>query len=85
MGVIRLSVYLDDPVLREKVKIAAARRGVSISTYVLQALRDRLAWDEVLLEEINPQEAAKALDVIRTQVGPVGVPVRTLVEEGRYR
>lgn len=85
MGVIRLSVYLDDPVLREKVKIAAARRGVSISTYVLQALRDRLAWDEVLLEEITPQEAAKALDVIRTQVGPVGVPVRTLVEEGRYR
>lgn len=85
MNVIKLSVYLDDPTLREKVKNAAARHGVSISTYVLQALRDRLARDEVLLEEINPQEAAKSLDALRTQIGPIGIPVHILVEEGRYR
>lgn len=85
MGVIKLSVYLDDPSLREKVKIAAARRGISISTYVLEALRERLARDEMLREEVIPQEAAKALDALRTQIGPIGVPVRLLVEEGRYR
>ncbi|MCX7856154.1 MAG: hypothetical protein N2556_09350 [Anaerolineae bacterium] len=85
MNVTKISVYLNDPVLREKVKSAATRRGVSISTYVLQALRDRLAWDEMLLEEISPQEAAKALDALRTQIGPIGIPVRMLVEEGRYR
>ncbi len=83
MGVIKLSVYLDDPFIREKARIAAARRGISISTYVLQALRDRLVREGLLPEETNPQEAARALDALRTHIGPIGIPVCALIEEGR--
>jgi hypothetical protein len=85
MGISRLSVYLDDPSLRERVKIAAARRGVSISAYVLQALRDRLSREGLLHDERTAQEAARILDALRAQVGPVGIPVRDLIDEGRYR
>lgn len=81
MRVVKVGVDLNAPALWEKVKIAAARLGISISTCRLQALRDRLAWDGMLLEEMSPQEAAKAPDVIRTQGGPVGVPVRVLVKK----
>ncbi len=85
MGINRLSVYLDDPSLRETVKMAAARRGVSISAYVLQALRDRLSREGLLHDERTAQEAARILDALRAQVGPIGIPVRDLIDEGRYR
>ena len=85
MGINRLSVYLDDPSLRETVKIAAARQGVSISAYVLQALRDRLSKEGLLHDEWTAQEAARILDTLRTQTGPIGIPVRDLIDEGRYR
>jgi hypothetical protein len=85
MGISRLSVYLDDPSLRETVKIAAARRGVSISAYVLQALRDQLSREGLLHDERTAQEAARVLDALRAQVGPIGIPVRDLIDEGRYR
>ena len=75
MGISRLSVYLDDPSLRETVKMAAARRGVSISAYVLQALRDRLSSEGLLYDEKTAQEAARILDALRAQVGPMGIPV----------
>ncbi len=81
MGVIKLSVYLDDPSFREKVKLAAARHGVSVSAYVLQAIRDRLAHED-FLEEMSPQEAARALDALRAQIGPIGVSVRAFIEDG---
>jgi hypothetical protein len=85
MGISRLSVYLDDPSLRETVKIAAARRGVSISAYVLQALRDQLSREGLLHDERTAQEVARVLDALRAQVGPIGIPVRDLIDEGRYR
>lgn len=81
----RLNIYLDDPGLHEKVKIAAARRGVSMSAYALLALRQLLAQDGLLSTEEGPQEAARRLDELRRRVGPLGVPVQTLVEEGRRR
>ncbi|WP_027719037.1 hypothetical protein [Desulfovirgula thermocuniculi] len=85
MKTARLNIYLDDPVLREKVKIAAARRGVSVSAYALMALRRQLAEDGLLPTAENPQEAARALDAIRERIGPIGVPIRLLIEEGRHR
>ena len=81
MGINRLSVYLDDPSLRETVRIAAARRGVSISAYGLQALRDRLSREGLLHDERTAQEAARTLDALRTQMGPIGIPVCNLASE----
>ncbi|ACX51411.1 hypothetical protein Adeg_0242 [Ammonifex degensii KC4] len=85
MKTVRLNIYLDDPILREKVKIAAARRGVTVSAYALMALRRQLAEDGLLPAAENPQEAARALDDLRKRTGPIGVPVRLLIEEGRNR
>ena len=37
----RLNIYLDGPELRQAVKIAAAKEGVTLSAYCLKALRSR--------------------------------------------
>lgn len=79
----RLNIYLDDPALREKVKVAAARRRLSISAYVLRALRRQLAEDGLLPAEEGPEEAAQELDKLRQRIGPIGIPVAELVQEGR--
>ena len=79
----RLNIYLDDPMLREKVRIAAARRGMAISAYALLALRRQLAADGLLPAAESPEEAARHLDALRERVGPIGIPVAELVREGR--
>ncbi len=81
----RLNIYLDDPTLHEKVKIAAARRGMSLSAYALLALRRQLAADGLLPKAEGPEEAARALDALRTRIGPIGIPVAELIREGRRR
>lgn len=81
----RLNIYLDDPTLHEKVKIAAARRRMSISAYALLALRRQLAEDGLLPAIESPEEAARALDALRERIGPIGIPVAELVREGRRR
>jgi len=84
----RLNIYLNPPGLQEQIKIAAARRRVSLSTYCLEAIRQRLAEDGLL--PLSPDEqrskaraASEALDRIRASIGRVGVPVADLVAEGR--
>jgi len=87
-GYPRLNIYLDEPELREKIKIAAAREGVNLSSYCLQAVRRRLAEEGYLpasgVSE-GPRAAAQALDRLRRKVGPIGIKARDLVAEGRRR
>lgn len=82
----RVNIYLGEPGLREAIRVAAACQGMTISAYCLAAIRRRLA-DEGLLpaSEADRLAAATALDRLRRQIGPVGVPVRQLVAEGRRR
>lgn len=85
---VRLNIYLDRAELREAVKIAAARRGVTVSAYCSEAIRSRLLEEGFLPppeREESRQRAASALDTLRAKIGPVGVPVNDLVEQGRYR
>jgi hypothetical protein len=81
----RINIYLDDPTLREQIKIAAAHNGVTISAYCVDAIRQRLLDDGMLPTEANTdmQTAAQALDRLRHRIGPIGVPVRDLIAEGR--
>jgi hypothetical protein len=89
----RLNIYLDDPALRAQIKIAAARRGVTLSAYCVEAIRQRLTEDGLLPADEaaapqhpqSPQAAARALDDLRRRIGPVGVPVHELIAEGRRR
>jgi len=94
----RLNIYLDDPDLRTRIRIAAASGNVSLSAYCLTAIRQRLVEDGFLSEHelIKPSmrdttqaesraAAARALEELRRQAGPIGVPVRDLIAEGRRR
>ncbi len=84
----RLNIYLDNQRLHEIIRIAAVQRGITLSTYCLEAIRARLQEDGLLPAsevEANRQTAATALDRLRQKVGPIGVPVSDLVAEGRVR
>jgi len=85
----RLNIYLDDAELRTELKIAAARAGVSLSAYCLEAIRARLAGDEsgatAQKAPTSPMAAARAFDRLRRRIGPIGIPVSELVREGRRR
>ncbi len=48
-------------------------------------LRRQLAADGLLPAAESPEAAARALDELRTRVGPIGIPVAELIEEGRRR
>ncbi len=84
----RLNIYLDTPELRDRIKVAAARHGVTISAYCVEAIRRRLAEDGLLPpspEDEKRQAAARSLNRLRASIGPVGMPVSELIEEGRRR
>lgn len=85
-GYPRINIYLDDPRLRETLKVAAAQRRITVSAYCLEAIRHRLAEEGHLPAagvETRPGEAARALDHLRNTIGPVGLPVREFMAEGR--
>jgi len=84
----RLNIYLDSPELRDWIRIAAARHRVTISAYCVEAIRRRLAEDGLLppsLEDEKRRAAARSLDRLRASIGPIGIPVSELIEEGRRR
>jgi hypothetical protein len=82
----RVNIYLDSPDLKEHIKLAATRAGVTISEYCQEAIRRRLS-DEGLLppSRESAKAAAKALDRLRGRNGRLGVPVRDLIADGRRR
>ena len=93
----RLNIYLDSGELRRRIKIAAASAGVSLSAWCLQAIRARLQSEGESGADAgdpavgaagrpgSPVAAAEALDRLRRQIGPIGVPVSELIQEGRRR
>ncbi|MGH2739985.1 MAG: hypothetical protein ACRDH6_05845 [Actinomycetota bacterium] len=82
----RLNIYLDSEHLKERIKVAAARAGVSLSEYALEALRRRLAEEGLMPPSKEARrKAARAMDRIRKRIGPIGISVKELVEEGRRR
>jgi hypothetical protein len=84
MGQPRLNIYVDDQDVRDKVRVAAARRGITQSAYCLEAIRHRLAEEGYLPGgEAEARSAADRLDQLRKRVGPIGIRVSDLISEGR--
>lgn len=82
----RLNIYLDEEELRTRVKVAAAQQGVTVSTYCVQAIRDRLEADENSpAGRISPRAAARGMDQLRQRIGPIGISVSELIRHGRRR
>lgn len=83
---LRLNIYVDSAQLRDRVKVAAARAGVSVSAYCQESIRRRLEQEGLLPpSRAAARAAAEDLDRIRRTRGPLGVSVSDLVAEGRRR
>jgi len=83
----RLGLYLEDEAIRRKIKVAAAKRGMSTTAYCTQAIKERLVRDGEISDKAD--ETKKALlarmEHLRREIGPVGVSTAELVREGRRR
>jgi post-segregation antitoxin (ccd killing protein) len=42
-SIVRLNIYVHDPLIRRRIKTAAAQKDISVSEYCLQAIADQLA------------------------------------------
>lgn len=80
----RMNIYLDDPDLRRRVRVAAARQNISISEFCQIALEKELASDGArLTPSLDPDAVERWMEDIARRFGPVGVSAAELVEEGR--
>lgn len=85
---VRVNIYLDDPALKREIKIAAANQGVSLSAYCVDAIREKLSRARSAASarsDLQRREAVVALDELRTEIGPIGISVRELIDEGRRK
>jgi predicted transcriptional regulator len=80
----KVSIYLSDPELRRRLKIAVARRDTTISGFCEEAIREKLAREESGVAG-TAWAAARRLDARRSRLGPVKISAADLVKEGRYR
>ena len=81
----RLGLYLEDEEMKRRIKVAAARMGVSTTAYCANAIRERLAKDGEM-DSIEKRKALLAhMDALREEIGPIGVTAAELIKEGRRR
>jgi hypothetical protein len=81
----RLGLYLEDEEIKTQVKIAAARRGLSVTAYCAQAIEQRLRIDGETSRDADRRVILSRVDRFRKEVGPVGITTAELVEEGRRK
>lgn len=81
----RLGLYLENEDLKKRVKIAAARRGISTTAYCSQAIEERLHRDGELSGDDDKKALIVRMERFRKEIGPVGISAAELIEEGRRR
>lgn len=92
---VRLNIYIDDEEMRRQVKIAAARRDMTVTEYCKRAIAEQLRREAEVswAKEPQPPEASREeklaiiqrMDEARRRTGPIGVSVTELIKEGRRR
>ena len=83
----RLGLYLEDEEIKKRIKIAAAKRGISTTVYCAEAIKERLVREGELNDESDGGRKAllSRMDRLRREIGPVGASTSELVNEGRRR
>jgi hypothetical protein len=83
----RLGLYLDDEEIKKRIKIAAARRNISATTYCAEAIRERLQRDGEISDKVSKErlDLLSRMDNLRREMGPLGTTTAELVAEGRQR
>lgn len=83
----RLGLYLSDDDIKKRIKIAAAKRGVSTTVYCAQAIEERLRREGEMNDEEKENRLAflSRVDKLRQEIGPINVTAAELIKEGRRR
>ena len=84
----RLGLYLEDEEVKKQIKVAAAKRGMTVTDYCAQAIEDRLIRDgEKSIKDRSKNKIAflSRMDKLREEIGSIGISTSELVEEGRRR
>jgi hypothetical protein len=84
----RLGLYLEDEEIKRRIKTAAAKKGVSTTTYCTEAIKERLVKEGEMSDDAIGNKRALLLarmDDLRQQIGPIGMSTSELIEEGRRR
>ena len=84
----RLGLYLKDEEVKRQIKIAAARRGMTVTDYCARAIEERLIKDgerSAEGEDKNKVVLLSRMDKLRQEIGSIGISTAELVEEGRRR
>ena len=84
----RLGLYLKDEEVKRQIKVAAARRGMTVTDYCARAIEERLTKDGERIAESGDKNKVALLsrmDKLRQEIGPIGMSTAELVEEGRRR
>jgi len=84
----RLGLYLKNEEIKRQIKVAATRRGMTVTDYCARAIEERLIKDGERSAEGEDKDKVALLsrmDKLRQEIGPIGVSTAELVEEGRRR
>lgn len=81
----KISIYLDDPELRRRLKVAAAQCDITISAFCEEAIRAKLQIEVINTALEAARRAAHRLDEKRNNLGSMDVETWELVKEGRRR
>ena len=83
----RIGLYLEGDDVKKAVKVAAAKRGVSLTKYCSQAIIDRLRREGELSDDERDRRLAlfARMETLRNSLGRIGVGTADLVKEGRRR
>jgi len=84
---LRLVLYLKDEEIKNRIKIAAAKRGKSITAYCTEAIKKRLIKDEAATGNTDEEkkELLARMDRLAREIGPIGMSVTELIDEGQRR
>jgi len=84
----RLGLHLEDEEIKRQIKVAAAKRGMTVTDYCARAIEERLIKDGERRAEgggRNKIALLSRMDALRQEIGPIGMSTTQLVEEGRRR
>lgn len=68
-----------------RLRELAARRGEEDFSKLVEEAIDLYLAQSHPRNPLTPREAAMALDRLREEIGPLGFPIRDLVDDGRHR
>jgi hypothetical protein len=70
---------------KTRLRELAARRGEEDFSKLVEEAIDLYLAQCPPGNPPTPQEAARTLDYLREEIGPLGFPVRDLIDDGRHR